>query len=240
MHPLLGGDPSEARCGWPQARLQLQGGKRVELNAAETSVVGAAAGAVTALLTTPLDVVKTRLMTQGSSARYAGIADCVTKIARQEGLGTFFTVWKPPLRLVWHAMCTKSGSGAGHTCLCMPCCPLLCARSGNGHAYVGAAAVCIIAKCAGLGAARALDQHWRLHLLLRPGAGQEGVCAQAGLAHPAAMTAACCYANAVACCDSLQAINPMSPLNACLGTRASIPQEWQRSADVTRQETVPH
>jgi hypothetical protein len=87
---------SGALCGWPQARLQLQGAQRVELNAAETSVVGAAAGAVTALLTTPLDVVKTRLMTQGSSARYAGIADCVSKIARQEGLGTFFTVrWAP-------------------------------------------------------------------------------------------------------------------------------------------------
>ena len=73
-----------------QAQLRLKG-ERLELNAAETSVVGAAAGAVTALLTTPLDVVKTRLMTQGASARYAGIGDCVRKIAQQEGLGTFFT-----------------------------------------------------------------------------------------------------------------------------------------------------
>ena len=104
----------------PQARLQVQGAQRVELNAAETSVVGAAAGAVTALLTTPLDVVKTRLMTQGSSARYAGIADCVTKIARQEGLGTFFTVQWPPCALLFlqYGACCR-GSGPVRACLCM-------------------------------------------------------------------------------------------------------------------------
>ena len=55
-------------------------------------MVGAAAGAVTGLLTTPLDVIKTRLMTQGASARYAGIADCARRIAAEEGVATFFTV----------------------------------------------------------------------------------------------------------------------------------------------------
>ena len=47
---------------------------------------------------------------------------------------------------------------------------------------LGLKQVCIIAECAGLGAARAVDQHRRLHLLLRPGAGQEGVRTQASLA----------------------------------------------------------
>jgi hypothetical protein len=58
-----------ALCAAAQAQLRARPGGRAELNAAETSVVGAAAGAVTGLLTTPLDVIKTRLMTQGTSAR---------------------------------------------------------------------------------------------------------------------------------------------------------------------------
>ncbi len=66
--------------------------QRTELNAAETSVVGALAGAVTGLVTTPLDVIKTRLMTQGVSRKYDGIFDCARKIAKQEGTATFFKV----------------------------------------------------------------------------------------------------------------------------------------------------
>ena len=62
----------------------------------ETSVVGALAGAVTGVLTTPLDVIKTRMMTQGSSGRYLSIADCASKIAREEGAAAFFKVSAPP------------------------------------------------------------------------------------------------------------------------------------------------
>lgn len=54
--------------------------------------MGALAGAVTGLVTTPLDVIKTRLMTQGVSRKYDGIFDCARKIAKQEGAATFFKV----------------------------------------------------------------------------------------------------------------------------------------------------
>ncbi len=67
-------------------------GSRTELNAAETSVVGALAGAVTGVLTTPLDVIKTRMMTQGVSGRYSSIVDCATKIAKEEGAAAFLKV----------------------------------------------------------------------------------------------------------------------------------------------------
>eukprot|EP00884_Botryococcus_braunii_P006887 jgi/Botrbrau1/1619/Bobra.0185s0034.1 len=70
-----------------------------DLQPLEVSVIGAVAGAITGLLTTPLDVMKTRLMTQGSSKQYSGLLDCATKIARNEGLGTFLKGWEP--RVLW-------------------------------------------------------------------------------------------------------------------------------------------
>jgi solute carrier family 25 S-adenosylmethionine transporter 26 len=54
--------------------------------------VGALAGAVTGVLTTPLDVIKTRMMTQGVSGRYSSIVDCATKIAKEEGAAAFLKV----------------------------------------------------------------------------------------------------------------------------------------------------
>ena len=83
---------NSGRC--PQATLH---GSRTELNAMETSVVGALAGAVTGVLTTPLDVIKTRMMTQGSSGRYLSIADCASKIVREEGAAAFFKASAPEL-----------------------------------------------------------------------------------------------------------------------------------------------
>ena len=79
----------QARQLWEGSQATLHG-SRTELNAMETSVVGALAGAVTGVLTTPLDVIKTRMMTQGSSGRYLSIADCASKIAREEGAAAFF------------------------------------------------------------------------------------------------------------------------------------------------------
>lgn len=61
-----------------------------ELNSLEVSAVGAAAGAATGAVTTPLDVIKTRLMTQGASGRYAGILDCARKIVAEDGAGALF------------------------------------------------------------------------------------------------------------------------------------------------------
>lgn len=74
------------------------GGKR-EINPAETAAMGAAAGAVTGILTTPFDVLKTRLMTQGTSGTYKNVGDCAAKIWRQEGWKTFFKGWEP--RVLW-------------------------------------------------------------------------------------------------------------------------------------------
>nr|POF16843.1 s-adenosylmethionine carrier 1, chloroplastic/mitochondrial [Quercus suber] len=42
-------------------------------------------GAITGAITTPLDVIKTRLMVQGSANQYEGICDCVRTIVKEEG-----------------------------------------------------------------------------------------------------------------------------------------------------------
>ncbi|KXZ46715.1 hypothetical protein GPECTOR_41g679 [Gonium pectorale] len=72
---------------------------RRELHPAETSIVGAFAGGFTGVITTPLDVLKTRLMTQGASGRYKNLIDATVTIARTEGLGAFMSGWQP--RLIW-------------------------------------------------------------------------------------------------------------------------------------------
>lgn len=51
------------------------------------------------IVTTPLDVLKTRLMTQGTSGRYKNLVDATLQIARTEGLSAFMSGWQP--RLLW-------------------------------------------------------------------------------------------------------------------------------------------
>lgn len=70
-----------------------------ELSPPEVSVVGALAGAATGLLTTPLDVLKTRMMIDGARGRYAGVLDCAKQIVRQEGGRAFLRGWQP--RVLW-------------------------------------------------------------------------------------------------------------------------------------------
>lgn len=70
-----------------------------DLNPAEHSMFGAVAGAFTGLVTTPLDVLKTRLMLQGTSGQYKGVVDCATKIMREEGTAALFRGWEP--RVIW-------------------------------------------------------------------------------------------------------------------------------------------
>ena len=58
------------------------------------------AGFVAAVVTNPVDVVKTRIMNQGTVAagqtpKYAGMLDCFVKIARQEGFGGFYKGFVP-------------------------------------------------------------------------------------------------------------------------------------------------
>jgi len=118
--------------------------------------IGATAGAITGVVTTPLDVLKTRLMTQGASGRYKGIVDCTTKIVQEEGVGTLFRVRGLRCR-------EKRESGAGHTHTNTP--------------------LTLFLSLSGLGTARPVDRPRRLRLLLRPGAGQARVRAQSrGLA----------------------------------------------------------
>mmetsp|Transcript_26642 Transcript_26642/g.72015 ORF Transcript_26642/g.72015 Transcript_26642/m.72015 type:complete len:397 (+) Transcript_26642:40-1230(+) len=70
-----------------------------DLNTLETSVIGAGAGGFTGLATTPLDVIKTRLMVQGGAGRYKNFVDATVQIARTEGAAAFLKGWQP--RLIW-------------------------------------------------------------------------------------------------------------------------------------------
>ncbi|KMT08630.1 hypothetical protein BVRB_6g139070 [Beta vulgaris subsp. vulgaris] len=72
-------------CLYEQIRLGYKLAAKRELNDPENAVIGAFAGALTGAITTPLDVIKTRLMIQGSGNQYKGIVDCVQTIVREEG-----------------------------------------------------------------------------------------------------------------------------------------------------------
>ncbi|PWA80838.1 S-adenosylmethionine carrier 1 [Artemisia annua] len=73
-------------CIYEQLRIGYKLAARRDLNDPENAAIGAFAGALTGAITTPLDVIKTRLMIQGSSAnQYKGIFDCVKTILREEG-----------------------------------------------------------------------------------------------------------------------------------------------------------
>ncbi|KAJ6920307.1 s-adenosylmethionine carrier 1 [Populus alba x Populus x berolinensis] len=55
--------------------------------------------AITGAMTTPLDVVKTRLMVQGSANQYKGIFDCARTIAKEEGTHALLKGLGP--RVLW-------------------------------------------------------------------------------------------------------------------------------------------
>ena len=56
----------------------------------DNTIAGGAAGGVAAAVTAPLDLVKTRLQTQGDAGvRYTGALDAVRRIHLEEGLGAF-------------------------------------------------------------------------------------------------------------------------------------------------------
>lgn len=48
-------------------------------------ICGAFSGCLAAAATAPLDLVKTRLQTQGTSGQYTGALDCARKIIQREG-----------------------------------------------------------------------------------------------------------------------------------------------------------
>eukprot|EP00262_Sarcandra_glabra_P000469 TRINITY_DN10552_c0_g1_i1.p1 TRINITY_DN10552_c0_g1~~TRINITY_DN10552_c0_g1_i1.p1 ORF type:complete len:358 (-),score=58.25 TRINITY_DN10552_c0_g1_i1:152-1111(-) len=72
-------------CIYEQLRIGYKLAAQRDLNDPENAVIGAFAGAITGAITTPLDVIKTRLMTQGPVNQYKGIFDCVQTIVREEG-----------------------------------------------------------------------------------------------------------------------------------------------------------
>ncbi|XP_027089484.2 S-adenosylmethionine carrier 1, chloroplastic/mitochondrial-like isoform X1 [Coffea arabica] len=86
-------------CIYEQLRIGYKLAARRDLNDPETAMIGAFAGAITGAITTPLDVIKTRLMVQGSEKQYEGILHCVGTIVREEGTSTLFKGIGP--RVLW-------------------------------------------------------------------------------------------------------------------------------------------
>ncbi|KAH6826861.1 Pyridoxal phosphate transferases superfamily protein [Perilla frutescens var. hirtella] len=86
-------------CIYEQLRIGYKLAARRDLNDPENAIIGAFAGAITGAITTPLDVVKTRLMIQGSAKQYDGIFHCVNTIIREEGSSAFFRGLGP--RVLW-------------------------------------------------------------------------------------------------------------------------------------------
>lgn len=82
-------------------QLKIGYGKKLgrEVNDPEAAFIGAISGAVTGAFTTPLDVIKTRLMIQGTHVQYNGIYDCVMKIIKEEGPATLLQGLGP--RILW-------------------------------------------------------------------------------------------------------------------------------------------
>ncbi|XP_022134585.1 mitochondrial substrate carrier family protein E isoform X2 [Momordica charantia] len=66
----------------------------------EGLVLGGLAGGLSAYLTTPLDVIKTRMQVQGSTLRYNGWLDAVSTIWRSEGMKGMFRGSVP--RITWY------------------------------------------------------------------------------------------------------------------------------------------
>ncbi|KAI5660005.1 hypothetical protein M9H77_28798 [Catharanthus roseus] len=66
----------------------------------EGLLLGGVAGGLSAYLTTPLDVVKTRLQVQGTTLRYSGWSDAIQKIWSTEGLKGMFRGSVP--RIMWY------------------------------------------------------------------------------------------------------------------------------------------
>ena len=84
----------QARSGYQQHEKVIKGKAtsttEIELTPAEAAVCGAVAGTFSAAITSPLDRIKTLLMTD--SASYGGsVASCAAKIWRDEGVRGFTT-----------------------------------------------------------------------------------------------------------------------------------------------------
>lgn len=72
-----------------------------QLEASRAAICGSAAGAIAGALTTPMDVIKTRLMlsTDRHGVRYTGVVNVLQRIILHEGAGTLFSGVAP--RVIW-------------------------------------------------------------------------------------------------------------------------------------------
>ena len=86
----------EAMKAWGRRRQHLDRRRGQEIGALESGLYGSAAGAVAAGITTPLDVLKTRVML---SARRERVLTVVTSILREHGVRPFFAGIGP--RVMW-------------------------------------------------------------------------------------------------------------------------------------------
>ncbi|XP_065848316.1 S-adenosylmethionine carrier 1, chloroplastic/mitochondrial-like isoform X2 [Euphorbia lathyris] len=86
-------------CIYEQLMMGYKIAAQRDLKGPEIALVGAFAGAITGAMTTPLDVVKTRLMVQGSGHQYRGIFDCLKTISKEEGFHALLKGIGP--RVVW-------------------------------------------------------------------------------------------------------------------------------------------
>ncbi|KAD5507536.1 hypothetical protein E3N88_15239 [Mikania micrantha] len=87
-------------CIYEQLRIGCKLAAKRDLSDPENAVIGAFAGsAITGAVTTPLDVIKTRLMVQGSANQYRSISHCVGTILKEEGPSAFLKGIGP--RVLW-------------------------------------------------------------------------------------------------------------------------------------------
>ncbi|KAL6909558.1 hypothetical protein ACP4OV_001839 [Aristida adscensionis] len=86
-------------CIYEQLRIGYKLLAKRELNDPENALIGAFAGAITGAVTTPLDVLKTRLMIQGQGNQYSGIVSCAQTILKEEGPKAFLKGLEP--RVLW-------------------------------------------------------------------------------------------------------------------------------------------
>lgn len=73
-----------------------------EMTAVENLLMGAVTGSATAAFTTPLDVIRTRMMSQspGTGAAYSSAVDCIVKSVRAEGVRSLYKGIVPRVGLI--------------------------------------------------------------------------------------------------------------------------------------------